>query len=104
MSISEPGLRARDDSPVAVPSLFDIFWGKLANSRRRIAEWRRKGLLGKGLRQQYSRAMRFEQLEPRLLLSADLTHVAPIGEAIDATLRVDDVAGAPVLRLVDNQS
>ena len=91
------------DDPVVVPSLFDIFWSKLANGKRRLAQWRRKGLLGKPIRApRASGAMRFEALEPRLLLSADLTHAAPV--ALDATLKVEDVGGAPILRLIDNPS
>jgi hypothetical protein len=87
-----------------VPTLAEIFWGPLANGFRRMAEWRRRGVLGEALQAQRRRAMRFETLEPRLLLSADLTHAAPVGTAIDATLKVEDVAGAAILRLVDNQS
>ena len=93
------------DYPAAVPSLLDIFWGKLATSRRRIAEWRRQGFLNKEkFSQTRHRAMRFEALEPRLLLSADLTHSAAAGEALDATLKVEEFEGAAILRLVDNLS
>jgi hypothetical protein len=94
----------RDDR-VAVPSLFEIFRGKLANGRRRIAEWRRQGFLTKEkLPQTRRRAMRGEALEPRLLLSADLIHTTPYDVALDASLRVEDVAGVAMLRLMDNQS
>jgi len=92
-------------SRFSVPTLAEIFWGPLANGFRKMAEWRKRGVLGEAL-QAHRRwaAMRFETLEPRILLSADLTHAASEGVAIDATLRVDDVGGAPILRLVDNPS
>jgi Ca2+-binding RTX toxin-like protein len=103
----EPDGTRREESRArfAVPTLTEIFWGPLANGFRRMAEWRKRGVLGEALQAHRRRAaMRFEVLEPRILLSADLTHVAPIGAALDATLRVDDVEGAPILRLVDNPS
>jgi len=87
-----------------LPSLGEIFWGRFANGFRRMNEWRRRGVLGQTLRDYPRHSMRFETLEPRLLLSADLTHAAAAGVAIDATLKVDDVGGAPILRLLDNQS
>ncbi|MEX0958002.1 MAG: LEPR-XLL domain-containing protein, partial [Burkholderiales bacterium] len=58
-----------------MPSLYDIFFGKLANWFRRIAQWRKQGLLRKALRERRRRnAMRMEAMEQRLLLSADLTY------------------------------
>jgi len=69
-----------------------------------MAQWRKRGVLGEVLQAQRSRALRFETLEPRLLLSADLNYFAAAGETLDATLRVDEVDGAPILRLVDNQT
>jgi hypothetical protein len=89
--------------PVCVPSLFDIFFGRLAKSFRQLAKRRKQGLLGKALATTYrDSAMRFEALEPRILLSAELIHQVDPGEALDARLRVDDVGGAPILRLIDN--
>ncbi|MGH8568124.1 MAG: LEPR-XLL domain-containing protein, partial [Gammaproteobacteria bacterium] len=89
----------------SIPSLAQIFWSPLANGFRRMAEWRRRGVLGEALQAHRRRAaMRFDTLEPRILLSADLTHAAAEGVALDATLRVDDAGGAPILRLIDNPS
>ena len=95
----------RNDS-IRIPNLFDIFRGTLANGRRRIAQWRRQGMLARGKSgQTYRRNFaRLEALEPRLLLSADLIHTTPQDIGLDATLRVADVDGAAVLQLVDNQS
>src|SRR5688572_15937605 len=104
MTQPERGADSREYS-VAVPSLFDIFWGKLANGRRCLAEWRKQGFLNKDkFGQTRRRAMRLETLEPRVLLSADLSHSAGIGASLDATLKVEDLAGAPILRLIDNPS
>src|SRR6266508_1283597 len=52
----------------------------------------------------FRRKILFEALEPRLLFSADLAYTAAIGAAIDAKLTVDDIDGAAILRLIDNQS
>ena len=95
----------RNDSN-SIPSLFDIFRGTLANGRRRIAQWRKQGMLARGASgRTYRRNFaRLEALEPRLLLSADLIHTTPQDIGLDATLRVADVDGAAVLQLVDNQS
>jgi hypothetical protein len=59
---------------VRIPSLFEIFYGKLANWIRRIAQWRKQGLLKRAQQERRRRAMRIETLEPRLLLSADVTY------------------------------
>ena len=75
------------------PTLFDLFFGNLA-------AWVRKRALLRKQPKPRSRALRFESLEPRLLLSADLSYSAGAG-ALDATLRIIDDAG-PVLQLVDN--
>ena len=57
---------------VRIPSLFEIFFGKLANWYRQLKEWRKKGLLKKALQaMRRRRQMRLETLEPRVLLSAD---------------------------------
>ena len=50
-----------------MPTLAEIFGGPLANWYRRMAQWRKRGVLGKSFAEQ-RRAMRFEALEPRLLL------------------------------------
>jgi hypothetical protein len=85
-----------------LPNLVDIFWGPLANGCRRLAQWRRQGKLGESLQEYRRRSIRFETLEPRLLLSADINYVAASGAALDAALRIADVDGAQVLQLVDN--
>src|SRR6267142_5788006 len=97
---------ANRNHSVRIPSLFDIFRGKVANGYRRIAQWRREGSLAKGKAGQTHRrhAALFETLEPRLLLSADLVQTTAQGVALDATLRVADVDGAAMLQLFDNQS
>jgi hypothetical protein len=87
----------------AAPSLYQLFWSPLANGMRRLARWRKRGQLGKELAQ-LRRSMRFEPLEPRMLLSADLMHTTAAGVALDATVRVADVAGSQVVQLVDNGS
>ena len=44
----------------------------------------------------------FEPLEPRILLSADLSFAAASGQALDLTLRLqDDAVNPPQLQLVD---
>ncbi|MGA8048966.1 MAG: LEPR-XLL domain-containing protein, partial [Burkholderiales bacterium] len=91
-------------SRLSIPSLAQIFWGPLANRFRRMAQWRRQGVLREALQAQRRRFMRFETLEPRVLLSADLTHTVAAGAALDATLKVSDVDGAAVVQLVDNGS
>src|SRR5688572_6272578 len=74
---------------VRIPSLFEIFFGKLANWFRRLAEWRKQGLLKKALQgARQRRAMRLETLEPRVLLSADLSYT---GLVTDLTLKGDAV-------------
>jgi Ca2+-binding RTX toxin-like protein len=91
-------------SGARIPSLFEIFWSKLANGSRRIAQWRRQGHLKKTDHVQRRRVARLESLEPRLLLSADLIHTAGAGVALDATLRVMDEDGSSMLQLLDNGS
>ena len=54
------------------PSLASIFEGSFANGFRRLAQWRKAGQLGQARQQS---KMRFEPLEQRLLLSADLNPV-----------------------------
>ena len=43
-----------------------------------------------------------EPLEPRVLLSSDLTHAAAAGVALDATLRLQKVDDVDTLQLIDN--
>lgn len=62
-------------APVWSPSLADIFWGRFANGFRRVAQWRKAGVLGEQLKARRRSMMRFEPLEQRLLLSADLNPV-----------------------------
>src|SRR6185503_3019496 len=87
---------------VRIPSLFEIFFGKLANWFRQLAKWRKQGLLRRALEAaRRRRVMRMEQLEPRLLLSADLAH-----GALDADLRLQavDDGDATHLSLLDSNS
>src|SRR5690349_14467066 len=100
MSVRESEASAR----VRVPTLQQIFGGPFSNVFRRIARWRKHGWLGAAMREHRQRSLRFETLEPRLLLSADLTHTVAAGAALDATLQVDDVDGAQIVRLMDNPS
>ncbi len=91
------------NSRAFVPTLGEIFWGPMANGFRRLAQWRKRGVLGQELRARRRRAMRFEPLEPRILLSADMSYAAAAGHALDATLTVGaDDQGAAILRLIDN--
>ena len=78
--------------PVRIPSLFEIFFGKLANWFRRLAQWRKQGLLKKGLEAaRRRRAMRLETLEPRVLLSADAFGAVDLGDVDDGNA-FDDIA------------
>jgi Ca2+-binding RTX toxin-like protein len=52
-------------------TLKEIFWGPLARRMRTLAHWRARGALGHA-GSAWRRRMKFEALEPRLLLSADL--------------------------------
>jgi hypothetical protein len=83
---------------VRTPTLRQIFWGALASGVRRVAKWRREGMLGKRALERRRRSLRFEALEPRLLLSADLTYSAV--EAGDLTLRASELDGVGMLELV----
>ena len=110
MSIDHQPSRARA-SRFSVPTLAQLFWGPLANRIRRIAEWRKRGVLGKQYADQ-RRAMHFEPLEPRLLLSADISYTYAAADALkfnDADLLnnhyrlvIEDGAGggADVMRLL----
>ncbi len=68
---------------IRIPSLFEIFFGKLANWFRRLAQWRKQGLLKRALQAaRRHRALQLETLEPRLLLSADATYGFTPGDAV----------------------
>jgi Ca2+-binding RTX toxin-like protein len=55
------------------PSLYEIFHGQLASQVRRLAQWRKRGGVGaKAQQARRQKAMQFEAIEPRILLSADL--------------------------------
>src|SRR5678815_1418205 len=79
------------ESRFPTPSLYDLFRNSLARKLRRMAMWSRAGR---------RRLLQFEPLEPRLLLSADLSYTAT-GNG-DLTLRVADVGGVSTLQLVDS--
>ena len=87
-----------------IPTLREIFASPFANRFRRIAGWRRRGWLGAAMQEHRQRSLRFETLEPRVLLSADLTHTVAAGTSLDATLKVDDTTSSAIVRLVDNPS
>src|SRR6266850_3119743 len=103
MSAEDAGSSSREYN-VRIPSLFEIFWGKLANWFRLLAKWRKQGLLKKALEAaRRRRAMRLEALEPRVLLSADISYSAPLLTALDLTLRFNENgSGDDVLELVNN--
>ena len=89
---------------VRIPSLFEIFFGKLANWFRQLAQWRKQGLLRKALEAaRRRRIMRMEQLEPRLLLSADLIYGSELADATvtDITLRAEESSGDLFLKLYE---
>ena len=91
MSADTPG-SVHPSYPVRIPSLFEIFFGKLANWFRRLAQWRKQGLLKKGLEAaRRRRAMKLETLEPRVLLSADAFGALDLGEVDDGGA-FDDIA------------
>ncbi|HET9217460.1 MAG TPA: LEPR-XLL domain-containing protein, partial [Terriglobia bacterium] len=73
------------------PSLYDQFRNSLARKLRRMARWS-GGVRGR-------RPLQFETLEPRVLLSADLSYTATTTG--DLTLRVADVGGNNTLQLLD---
>lgn len=81
------------------PSLFEIFFGPFSNWIRRRSQARRTARSRSGGQTVRRFAARFEPLEPRILLSADLSYTAGAG-VLDATLRIVD-DGGPTLQLVD---
>ena len=61
-----------DKTTDVVPSLSQLFMGRLGRHVRAVADWRRRGQLGKAAQHKRRRSVtRFEMLEPRVLLSAD---------------------------------
>src|SRR5882672_5726291 len=104
MSAEDAGSSSREYN-VRIPSLFEIFWGKLANWFRLLAKWRKQGLLKKALEAaRRRRAMRLEALEPRVLLSADIAYSSGLLDpALDLTLRfAEDGSGNDVVQLINN--
>ena len=79
-----------------LPSLRDIFRGRFADGFRRRAELRKAGRLGGRPKEQPRTTMRFEALEQRLLLSADLNPV------IDNFLGTLDTGVAQPAQIVHN--
>src|SRR2546423_15054393 len=85
---------------IRIPTLFEIFFGKLANWIRKLAAWRKQGLLKKAAQlAQRRRRLQLEALEPRVLLSADLTYGA--GAAHDLTLVAEASSSAVFLKLYE---
>jgi hypothetical protein len=82
---------------VRVPTLFDLFFGSISNWIRKRSRLRKQGRLGKSRRAPLRKVLTLEALEPRILLSADVSYTA----AMDVTLRIADDSG-PVLQLVNN--
>src|SRR5882762_9569535 len=103
MSAEDAGSSSREYN-VRIPSLFEIFWGKLANWFRLLAKWRKQGLLKKALEAaRRRRAMRLEALEPRVLLSADIAYSSGLLDpALDLTLKFAENAGTDVIQLINN--
>ncbi|HWA13440.1 MAG TPA: LEPR-XLL domain-containing protein, partial [Burkholderiales bacterium] len=83
-----------------LPSLWEIFFvGKLARMFRAIAQWRKQRKLRKAARQE-RRKFLLETLEPRLLLSADLTYGAAT-TATDLTLVAETSGPDLTLKLIE---
>ena len=97
--------QARRQSLFRIPSLFEIFFGRLARWIRQIAAWRKQGLLKKALQaKRRTNALRMEQLEPRVLLSADITYGAnPADLGVgDVTLVAEESGGNYAIKLYDS--
>jgi len=83
------------------PSLYEIFNGKLASQVRRLAQWRKRGGVGGKAREaRRQKAMQFETVEPRILLSADLGAIGASAftayfDAVQVQLD-EDVFSAPI--------
>ncbi|MEO8158895.1 MAG: LEPR-XLL domain-containing protein, partial [Betaproteobacteria bacterium] len=83
-----------------MPSLGEIFFfGKLAKLFRAIALWRKQRKLRKAARQEQRRRFLLETLEPRVLLSADVTYGALAPH--DMTLVAEHVGSDDVLKLYE---
>ena len=68
---SSPTTLAEKTYKFRLPSLFELFFGRLARWVRQLREWRKRGWLKKALahkRRRTSFAPRMETLEPRVLL------------------------------------
>ena len=97
----EPDTRA---ARFHVPTLYELFWGSFANGMRRVARWRKQGLLRKSMRERRRRTLSFEPLEPRLLLSADVSSVGTLdlakaleGEVVVQVDVLDSAVPAPLV-------
>ena len=61
-----------ESTVVPTPSLAQLFSGRIGKHVRAIADWRKRGQLGKAAQHKRRRSgARMEMLEPRILLSAD---------------------------------
>ena len=83
-------------SQYRIPSLFELFFGKLANWSRARFRSRREGRLGK-VRSALRKKAHLEVLEPRLLLSADAYGVATVDGLVNDAIGNDPgLIGVPV--------
>ncbi|MBI4292469.1 MAG: LEPR-XLL domain-containing protein [Betaproteobacteria bacterium] len=74
--------QSTERTPISIPSLAELFSGRLGQHFRAMADWRKRGLLGKAAQHKRRRSrMRMEAFEPRILLSADFLPVAADGIA-----------------------
>ena len=75
--INSPTTLAQRIYNIRIPTLFEIFFGRVARWVRQLREWRKLGLLKKAMehKRRLRAAPRMEALEPRVLLSADLAYV-----------------------------
>src|SRR5215510_1865217 len=79
----------------------DLSWSSLAKKIRHLVHLRKRGTRRNLPRSGGANKLRFEALEPRVLLSADLSYTAT--DTSDLTLRVVDAGGGNTLQLVDTQ-
>ena len=98
---SAPAERA--PARVRIPSLFEIFFGKFANWFRQLRDWRKKGMIKRAL-QARRRSTRLETLEPRLLLSTDITYGAAALDALNVTVKFTEHGGTDYIQLYDNDT
>ncbi len=99
----ESANQSKSNARYQMPTLFDLFFGKVANWSRARSRRRREGRL-RDQRSASRKKAHLEALEPRLLLSADIVHTIAPGVALDASLRTSDNNGQQILQLVDNGS